>query len=62
MLGISSGVDDLGAIRWDLLVFLLASWIIVYFCIWKGIKWTSKVSVLNIARKVTCLMMPKCVA
>lgn len=44
VLGISSGVHDIGKVQWELLVCFLVGWIVVYFCIWKGIGWTSKVS------------------
>jgi solute carrier family 6 GABA transporter-like protein 6/8/11/12/13 len=43
VLSLSSGVDHPGAIKWDLALCLLLAWIIVYFCIWKGIKSSGKV-------------------
>ncbi|XP_012924083.1 sodium- and chloride-dependent betaine transporter isoform X2 [Heterocephalus glaber] len=43
VLGITSGIHDLGALRWELALCLLLAWIICYFCIWKGIKSTGKV-------------------
>lgn len=43
MLGISSGLENPGGIRWDLALFLLLVWIICYLCIFKGVKWTGKV-------------------
>uniref|UniRef100_H2YMK5 Transporter n=1 Tax=Ciona savignyi TaxID=51511 RepID=H2YMK5_CIOSA len=39
----SSGVEQIGSVRLPLFCCLLVSWIIIYFCIWKGIAWTSKV-------------------
>nr|CAB3266314.1 sodium- and chloride-dependent GABA transporter 2-like [Phallusia mammillata] len=43
VLDVSKGVHELGSIKWDLLVCLIVSWLVVYFCIWKGIEWTSKI-------------------
>lgn len=43
ILGISSGIDDLGSIKWDLFFSLLVAWIIVYFCIFRGMKSSSVV-------------------
>ncbi|XP_063495961.1 sodium- and chloride-dependent betaine transporter isoform X3 [Symphalangus syndactylus] len=43
VLGITSGIHDLGALRWELALCLLLAWVICYFCIWKGVKSTGKV-------------------
>ncbi|XP_021046081.1 sodium- and chloride-dependent betaine transporter isoform X2 [Mus pahari] len=43
VLGITSGIHDLGSLRWELALCLLLAWIICYFCIWKGVKSTGKV-------------------
>ncbi|XP_029957194.1 sodium- and chloride-dependent GABA transporter 2-like [Salarias fasciatus] len=42
VLNISSGIEDLGSLRWELVLCLILSWVICYFCIWKGIKSTGK--------------------
>ncbi|XP_060602811.1 sodium- and chloride-dependent taurine transporter-like isoform X2 [Ruditapes philippinarum] len=43
VLAISDGVHQPGYIKWDLCLCLLLAWIVVYFCIWKGIKGSGKV-------------------
>ncbi|XP_054879470.1 sodium- and chloride-dependent GABA transporter 2-like [Poeciliopsis prolifica] len=42
VLNISTGIETLGNIRWDLSLCLLLSWIICYFCVWKGVRSTGK--------------------
>uniref|UniRef100_A0A4W5QYL6 Transporter n=1 Tax=Hucho hucho TaxID=62062 RepID=A0A4W5QYL6_9TELE len=43
ILGLSGGIEEIGNVRWDLALCLLLSWIICYFCVWKGVKSTGKV-------------------
>lgn len=43
VLGITSGIHELGTVRWELALCLLLAWVICYFCIWKGVKYTGKV-------------------
>uniref|UniRef100_A0A6I8PEU1 Transporter n=1 Tax=Ornithorhynchus anatinus TaxID=9258 RepID=A0A6I8PEU1_ORNAN len=43
VLAISDGIEDIGNLRWELALCLLAAWTICYFCIWKGTKSTGKV-------------------
>ncbi|XP_061073692.1 sodium- and chloride-dependent GABA transporter 2-like [Conger conger] len=39
---ISGGIDEVGSVRWELLLCLITMWVICYFCIWKGVKSTGK--------------------
>ncbi|XP_038142314.1 sodium- and chloride-dependent GABA transporter 2-like isoform X1 [Cyprinodon tularosa] len=43
ILNITGSIEELGSIRWELALCLLLSWIICYFCVWKGVKSTGKV-------------------
>ena len=47
VLRITNSFDEIGGIRWELLVCLALSWVAIYFCIFKGIKWTGKVLISN---------------
>lgn len=40
---ISNSIEDGGGIVPHLAVCLLVMWIVVYFCVWRGVKWTGKV-------------------
>ncbi|XP_018546933.2 sodium- and chloride-dependent GABA transporter 2 [Lates calcarifer] len=42
VLKISSGIEEVGSLRWELVLCLILSWVICYFCVWKGIKSTGK--------------------
>ncbi|XP_052471795.1 sodium- and chloride-dependent GABA transporter 2-like [Carassius gibelio] len=43
VLSLSGGIEEIGKINWEILLCLIAMWIICYFCIWKGVKSTGKV-------------------
>nr|XP_046243354.1 sodium- and chloride-dependent GABA transporter ine [Scatophagus argus] len=39
----TNGIEEAGGLRWELFGCLLAAWVIVYLCIFKGVKSTGKV-------------------
>uniref|UniRef100_A0A673ASG2 Transporter n=1 Tax=Sphaeramia orbicularis TaxID=375764 RepID=A0A673ASG2_9TELE len=43
MLQQTEQVEDAGQMRWELFLILILAWILVYFCIFKGVKSTGKV-------------------
>uniref|UniRef100_A0A8C7VHK0 Transporter n=1 Tax=Oncorhynchus mykiss TaxID=8022 RepID=A0A8C7VHK0_ONCMY len=45
VLRISSGIDNIGSLNWDLVLCLAIAWILVYFCIWKGVKSTAFIGI-----------------
>lgn len=44
LLSESDSLENFGTPKLDLLAILILAWIIIYFCIWKGVKSTGKVS------------------
>lgn len=43
MLEQTGGVEDAGEMRWELFLILILAWILIYLCIFKGVKSTGKV-------------------
>ncbi|XP_022109377.1 sodium- and chloride-dependent glycine transporter 1-like [Acanthaster planci] len=43
ILNVSEGLEDIGAIQWPLLLCFIAAWVLVLFCIIKGVKSSGKV-------------------
>ncbi|XP_058966080.2 sodium- and chloride-dependent GABA transporter 1-like [Pocillopora verrucosa] len=43
VLRLTDSIGDAGVFRWEILLCLLAAWIGVYFCMWKGVKSSGKV-------------------
>ncbi|XP_056277481.1 sodium- and chloride-dependent betaine transporter-like [Pseudoliparis swirei] len=46
-LGVSGGIEELGSVRWELALCLLACWVFCYFSIWKGVRSSGKVVYLT---------------
>ncbi|EPY85892.1 hypothetical protein CB1_000342003 [Camelus ferus] len=42
VLRLSGGLEVPGALNWEVALCLLACWVLVYFCVWKGVKSTGK--------------------
>ncbi|XP_029162586.1 sodium- and chloride-dependent GABA transporter ine isoform X2 [Nylanderia fulva] len=47
VLQISSGIEEPGIVRWELVACLITAWILVYFSIWKSIKSSAQVRYLT---------------
>lgn len=43
----TSGIEEAGGVRWELFSCLLLAWVIVYLCIFKGVKSTGKVRIMQ---------------
>lgn len=43
------GIEELGGLRWELFGCLVFAWVIVYLCIFKGVKSTGKVRKMTFA-------------
>ncbi|KAM7134269.1 LOW QUALITY PROTEIN: plexin-B3-like [Macrochelys suwanniensis] len=43
VLRLSGGLELPGAINWEVTLCLLGCWVLVYFCVWKGVKSTGKI-------------------
>ncbi len=43
VLGMTDSLENQGSMRWELFICLAVTWMMCYFCIWKGIKLTGKI-------------------
>lgn len=43
VLRLSGGLSEPGEMNWQMILCLVTTWVVVYFCIWKGVKSTGKV-------------------
>lgn len=61
ILNITGSIEEFGSLRWELVLCLLLSWIICYFCIWKGVKSTGKVGHVCFTKSNVTTIIPNCV-
>lgn len=57
VLRVTDGVEDLGSLNWGMVLCLIISWIISYFCVWKGVKQTGKVVYFTATFPLVMLMV-----
>ncbi|XP_026023545.1 sodium- and chloride-dependent GABA transporter 2-like [Astatotilapia calliptera] len=57
VLNISSGIENLGTIQWDLSLCHLLAWVICYFCVWKGVRSTGKATYFTATFPFVLLIM-----
>lgn len=50
VLQISSGIDDVGSIRWELAGYLILAWLGAYLVVWKGLHGSGKVYIRSFYR------------
>lgn len=53
----SSGLKNVGGVRWQLMLCLFLIFTIVYFSLWKGVKTSGKVPVLELLVFLPALIM-----
>lgn len=51
----SAGMEQFGGVRWELAICLFVAWLMIYFCLFKGIKWTGKVVYFTSTVPFVCL-------
>lgn len=47
VLHISDGINQIGGINWTIFIALLAVWVMIYFCVWKGCKSVGKIVMIT---------------
>ncbi|CAH1772993.1 unnamed protein product [Owenia fusiformis] len=38
LLQVTGGISEVGVVQWPLVVCLIVSWVVIFFCLWKGVK------------------------
>lgn len=56
VLKISQGIENIGSLRWELVLCLLLAWILCYFCVWKGVRSTGKVQICTESMAWYCIL------
>ena len=49
MIQITDSIENGGGLVPHLSVCLLLMWIVIYFCVWRGIKWSGKVEIVALS-------------
>ena len=57
VLNISDGIGNIGGFSWMLFFALLAVWVMVYFCVWKGTKSVGKVVMITMPLPIILLIV-----
>ncbi len=57
ILNISSSINVVGGIVWPVLIALIITWIMIYFCIWKGVRSVGKVVWLTVPLPIVLLFV-----
>ena len=58
MLQITDSVEDQGTVVWQLALCSLIAWVIVYFCIFRGVKLVGKVGLVHFPIQVGNTLFP----
>ena len=45
VLELTDSIEDLGVIRWQLVITLMLAWVCVFFCLFKGVRVLGPVSI-----------------
>ena len=52
----SDGIHNMGEFQWELFGLLALAWVLVYFCLWKGVAMTGKVVYLTATLPIFLLL------